>query len=398
MKQTADVIVAGLGAMGSAALYQLAKKGVKAIGIDQYTPPHNFGSSHGDTRIIRKVAGQAIEYTPLALRAYDIWRELEQATHQKLMTLTGGLIVEANNSLSASKPTTCMPTIQEAAKLYKVPHEILSAKELVKRFPQFRFHDNEQGYFEPDAGYLRPELCVDVQLSLARKQGAQINFNERITNFTALKDGSVSVVTDKGEYAAQKLIVSTGPWISHSFPQYQNLFKVCRQVMYWFDVPGDITPYGPDNLPIFIFELADGNALYGFPAIDGPKGGLKIGVENHTILTTPNDVDRTIDEAETKIIYEEYVRPTLPGLSRDCVKAVSCLYTLTPDLHFIIDTVPDAPQIIMASPCSGHGFKYSAAIGEALAEMAMGQKTSVNLDKFKLARLLDDKIRTYGNE
>jgi sarcosine oxidase len=387
MKYTADVIVAGLGAMGSAALYQLAKKGIKAIGIDQFRPPHAFGSSHGETRIVRQVTGQAIEYTPLALRAYEIWRELEEEAKRNLLTITGGLIVEAEDSLSARKKSEYLPAIKQAAEKYGIAHDILSNADLTKRFPQFRFPNNERGYYEYGAGYARPELCIETHLALAVQRGAETRYDERVLKFAAATGSGVTITTDKDDYEAGKLVVAAGPWISELLPAYARLFRVCRQVQYWFDIPGNIRPYEPGSFPVFIFELADSTGFYGFPAVDGPQGGLKLAGENYDIATTPQEVDRVVSEEETRAIYEKFVRPYLPGLSDRCVKAKTCLYTLTPDYHFVIDLVPAYPQIIMASPCSGHGFKYSAAIGEYLADLAVGRETNVNLDKFKLSRL-----------
>jgi sarcosine oxidase len=386
MKYTADVIVAGLGAMGSAALYQLAKKGIKAIGIDQFRPPHALGSSYGETRIVRQVTGQAIEYTPLALRAYEIWRELEEEAKRNLLTITGGLIVEAEDSLSTRKKNGYLPVIKKAAAKYGIAHDILSNADLTKRFPQFRFRNNERGYYEYGAGYARPELCIETQLALATRRGAERRYDERVLKFDAATGGGVTVTTDKREYEAGKLIVAAGPWVSELLPEYSRLFRVCREVQYWFDLPGDIRPYEPGNFPVFIFELADASGYYGFPAIDGPRGGLKLAGENYDIATTPQEADRVVSEEETRAIYENFVRPCLPGVSDRCVKAKTCLYTLTPDHHFVIDLLPAYPQIIMASPCSGHGFKYSAAIGEGLADLAVGRETAVNLDKFKLSR------------
>ena len=386
MKYTADVIVVGLGAMGSAALYQLAKKGIKAIGIDQFRPPHTFGSSYGETRIVRQVTGQAIEYTPLALRAYEIWREVEEEAKRKLLTITGGLIVEAENSLSARKESEYLPVIKEAATTYGIAHDILSNADLTKRFPQFRFPNNERGYYEYGAGYARPELCIETQLALALRCGAETRYDERVLKFSAATGNSVTITTDKGEYEASKLIIAAGPWISELLPEYARLFRVCRQIQYWFDIPGNIQPYELGSFPVFIFELADSSGFYGFPAIDGPQGGLKLAGENYDIATTPQEVERVVSEEETRATYEKFVRPYLPGLSDRCVKAKTCLYTLTPDYHFVIDLVPAYPQIIMASPCSGHGFKYSAAIGECLADLAVGREPIVNLTKFKISR------------
>ncbi len=381
-----ETIVIGLGAMGSAAVYQLSKKGNKVLGIDQFSPPHNIGSTHGDTRITRQAIGEGEEYVPLSLRSYEIWNELEKKTAKQLLTITGGLIIGNDTGNFFHGNNKFLQTTIATAKKFNISHSVLSAVELRKRFPQFRIEDSDIGYYEDYAGFLRPESCVEAQIELARQQGARINLNEEVKQLIPKSDGSVKVITNKAEYHANKAIVSAGPWISKFFPEYAELFKVYRQVLYWFDIKDDITPYLPENFPIFIYVGSGEDDIYGFPAIDGRHGGLKVAFEEHLTDTTPDKVNREVSKEEIETAYNKYVAKHLPGLSKKCIKAISCLYTVTPDSKFIIDTHPKHQQIIIASPCSGHGFKHSAAIGEALSELAIDGKSHFELVAFKIDR------------
>lgn len=385
MTETADVIVLGLGAMGSAALYQLAKRGIKAIGIDRFAPPHTMGSSHGDTRIVRKATGESMAYTPLGFRAYDLWHELEAEIGEKLITTTG-LLLAAPGEKKGGRQYKWLSTAIEAGRQFDIPHEVLSPDDLAKRFPQFRLGET-RGYYEPGAGFVPAEHCIELHLKLAEKRGARMRLNERAMKFTATP-GGISLMTDKGSYAAQKLIVTAGPWMADFFPRYAGLLTVYRQVMYWFDVTGDSTPYLPGTCPVYAFAHPedDDNHFYGFPAVDGARDGLKMGDENFIVPTAPDKTERTVSETEMQAFSDKYVQNWLPGLNRRCVKAATCLFTVTPDHHFIIDALPEDPRVIMASPCSGRGFKYATAIGEALVEIALDGKSTVDLSAFSLSR------------
>ena len=387
MNNKYDTIVLGLGAMGSAAVYQLAKRGNTVLGIDQFSPPHIYGSSHGDTRITRQAIGEGEQYTPLALRSYEIWEELEKETGKKLLEKCGGLIISSGAKTAINHVEHFFENTIAVAEKFNIKHEILSAEQIRDRFPQFNIQDNESGYYEPEAGFLRPEECIGVQLELAERSGADINKNEKVISFSEEND-TVHVKTDKGEYEANKLIVSAGPWIPTFLDEeYSKYFKVIRQVLYWFDIKGSVDQYTPDRFPIFIWEL-QGNkqGMYGFPAIDGDHGGIKIASEQYETTTTADTVNREVTQEEIEAMYENFVAPYFPGLSDTCVKAISCLYTVTPDSHFVIDTHPKYPSVIIASPCSGHGFKHSAAIGEALSQLVIDGKSKINIGSFSFSR------------
>ncbi|HEX3484403.1 MAG TPA: N-methyl-L-tryptophan oxidase [Micropepsaceae bacterium] len=382
-----EIVILGLGAMGSAAAYQLAKRGAKVLGLDQFAPPHTYGSSHGDSRITRLAIGEGAQYTPLALRSHEIWREIEKETGADLLTQTGGLIISSGDRTAMLHVDNFFANTVAAAKAHGIAHELLDTADLRRRFPQFRVRDGEIGYFESTAGFLRPENCVRAQLALAQKHGATLQTGEKVLHFEPSVD-DVTVTTTRSTYKAEKLVITAGPWLPELMAaNYAQIFKILRQVLLWFDVAGPIEPFEPTRCPVFIWELqGPEQAIYGFPALDGARGGVKVATQQYEHTTTPQTVNREVSEAEISAMHETYVAPYLPDLRRECVKAVTCLYTVTPDAGFVIDTHPESERIILASPCSGHGFKHSAAIGEALAEIATKGRSRFDLSAFRLGR------------
>jgi sarcosine oxidase len=379
-----EVIVTGLGAMGSAACYQLAKRGAKVIGIDRYAPPHSLGSSHGETRITRQAIGEGEHFVPFALRSYEIWRELESETGADLLTITGGLIMSSASGHALHGNADFLKTTIDAASKFGIKHRVLNAAEINEEFPQFSLSGSEVGYFEDEAGFLRPEACVATQLSLAEKLGAKLRLNERVTRVEQSGTG-VRVVTDLGEYFAAKAIISAGPWVNEfagAVPQ--GLFKIYRQVLHWFDVSQAYDRYKLGEFPIFIWSFGrwPGDFVYGFPAIDGRDGGLKIASEEYQVTTPPEQVDRSVDAEEAARVFRNYVSGKLNGPSEKCVRSVVCLYTVTPDSNFAVDWVDE--NVLLASPCSGHGFKHSAAVGETLAEMALSGRSTIDISPFSI--------------
>jgi sarcosine oxidase len=384
-----DVIVIGLGAMGSATTFQLAKSGVKVLGIDQFSPPHKLGSTHGDTRITRLAIGEGLEYVPLVKRSHEIWRELENKTGLELLTQCGGLIMCVTNGYGQHNSGNFLQNTYQAADTYGIKHEKLTSEQIKRRFPQFNVRSDERGYYEPEAGYLRPEKCIEAQLKLARKHGATLNLHEKVTGFEA-SDESVTVNTGNGSYQAAKLIISAGPWVNDFLPEYTDIFKIHRQVLYWFDIDGNENYEMYRDMPIFIWEFSNGryDNFYGFPAIDGPTGGVKLATEIYDVDTSPNDISREVTPEETQAVYDHYVKLQFPHLTSKSVKAATCMYTDTPDSKFVIDFHPEHKNVIVASPCSGHGFKHSAAIGEVLSQLAQTGKSDIDISKFGFDRFL----------
>lgn len=382
-----DIIVLGLGAMGSATLYQLAKRGARVLGIDQFSPPHTFGSSHGDSRITRLAIGEGAHFVPLVVRSHDIWRALETETGTALLHTTGALILGENNSTATMHGTHFLATTIAAAEQYQIPHEIVNAAQIRTRFPQFTITDHTMGYYEPGAGAVYADECVRTQLALAHKYGAAIHTNERVERFSA-HNKHVQVVTTRGSYDAAQLIICAGPWLPALLAaQFAQHFTVRRQVLYWFAARADIALYLPENCPVFIMERSDGRpGIYGFPAFAGAAGGVKIATEQYETITTPDTVNRIVTSDEIATMYRETVAPYVPGLSERCINAATCLYTLTRDFGFVIDQHPEFSNVTLVSPCSGHGFKHSAAIGEALAERALDGRSTIDLTPFAFAR------------
>jgi sarcosine oxidase len=383
-----DAIVLGLGAIGSAAIYQLAKRGRKVLGIDQFSPPHNYGSSHGETRIIRQAIGEGEAYVPLVLRSYELWREIENEVGKELLTITGGLTLESQNSEAVMHGRrNFLDQAIGCAKKFNIRHEILETQDIQKRYPQFSV-TNERGYFEYKTGFLRPELCVDVQLQLAKSNGASVHTDEKVTTISPQGNSGVCVETNRSVYAAESLIVSAGPWISEFIPAaYREYFNVYRQVMYWFDTKEEFRlTFLPGRFPIFIWIFGKGSefGFYGFPTVDGKT--IKLASEQFAVATAPDEVDRAVTRGEEKAMYKNYIMGRISGLSDVCSGAVSCLYTMTPDANFAIDFHPDNNRVIIASACSGHGFKHSAAIGEVLSELVIDGKSKIDISSFSMKR------------
>ena len=391
MTQTADVLVIGLGAMGSAALYQCAKLGAKAIGIDRFAPPHDRGSSHGDTRITRQAIGEGREFVPLVLRSNQIWEELEAETGRSLMVRNGVLVLSSADLVSNHHGSqSFLGDTIAAAREFGIAHEVLSANEVRRRFPQFRLRDDESGYFEPGAGYLRPELCIETQLDVARRLGAEMRTGETVLEMKQAERSTVTVKTDTDTYSAAKVIVTTGPWIQQLLgPRFERYFKVYRQVLCWFALAQNAAQFAPDRFPTFIWITGarPRDMMYGFAAVDGPDGGVKSATEQYEGTIDPDQVNREVSDAEVAAMYSEYVAPRFPDVAGRCVRAKTCLYTVTPDAKFVIDTLPGSASVLFASACSGHGFKHSAAIGEALARWALGTAAMLDLAAFSLQRL-----------
>ena len=386
----ADVIVVGLGAVGAATLLRLARAGVRAIGIDRFAPPHDRGSTHGESRITRLGVGEGAAYAGLVRRSHEIWRELEAETGESLFLQTGGLVMgPADGGTSHHGQADFVRRSIAVAQVNAIPHEVLDAAEIGRRYPQFELAGNEIGYFEPSAGLVMPERCVEVQLLLARQAGATIRTSERVQSIDD-DAGGVTVVTDKARYDAARVVLAAGAWVPGlAGPAVAAHTAAYRQTLHWFaaDHPSD---YAPERFPVFIWMHGAGpeDYFYGFPAFPG-SSAVKVASERYTAAIDPDAVDRVVTPGESADMHARHVSGRLRGIRATVQRAAACLYTVTPDADFLVDILPDMPAVLMASACSGHGFKHSAALGEVLAsaiQLPAGAGLPASLDAFGLGR------------
>ena len=370
-----DVIVAGLGAMGSAALFRLAARGQRVLGIDRFAPPHDRGSSHGKTRIIREAYFEHPLYVPLVQRAYECWSEIESLSGRHIFLETGGLMLGG--------PGDAVPTgALASARAHALPHEALDARELSRRVPAWHLPPDTIGIWEPRAGLLVPEVAIEAQLALARAAGAQLRLTEPVRRWRATASG-VEVTTDLGRYEARRLILSAGAWMSELIPQLVPSLTVERNALYWFRPASRPELFAPERFPVFIAEYSPGHVWYGFP---DTGEGVKLALHHDGEATHPDRVRRDVSADETAFV-RSLVRRFLPDADGELLATAVCLYTNTFDDHFIIDHHPEHPAVLVASPCSGHGFKFSSAIGEILADLATDSESRFDLEPFRISRL-----------
>jgi sarcosine oxidase len=370
-----EVIVAGAGGMGSAAAFHLARRGKRVLAIDAFNPPHARGSSHGLTRIIRLAYHEDPSYVPLLRRAYELWFELERAAGQKLLTITGSLEMGPPGSEAVED---ALASCHE----HDIPHQMLTAAEIMTRFPAYRLPANFSGLLQPDGGFLDPEGCIAAHLRLAQAHGAGLAVGERVLDWEPQGDG-VRVRTDRGEYLADRLVITAGAWLPKLAPRFTEVARPERNALAWFR-PARPELFGPDRFPVFIFDDGAAGWYYGFPMHGLP--GLKVGKHHHfREVVDPDAFDRAAterDEAVLRAFAERY----LPDGAGETLEATTCLYTNTPDGHFIIDFYPGCPQVIVGGGFSGHGYKFCSLVGEALADLALDGATRHNTGLFNIAR------------
>ena len=355
-----DVVVVGLGGMGSAAARHLAARGQRVLGLERFTPAHDRGSSHGASRIIRQSYFEDPAYVPLLLRAYELWEEAEKESGADLLTLAGGLYLGPEDS------TTVAGSLA-AAREWDLPHEVLDGAAVRARFPTFTPAPGEVAVFEERAGFVRPERSVATHLDLAARDGADLRFGRQVRAWKADGDG-VRVRTDDGEFAAGHLVVCPGAWAPRLLADLGVPLRVERQVQHWFAPAGGVDPFV--DHPVYIAEQAGGNQIYGFPAIDGPSGGAKVAFFRRGQETDPDRLDRAVTADEIAEMQAR-LRDTLPGLGDGTpLKQVACMYTTTPDEHFVIAPHPAHRHVTVACGFSGHGFKFVPVVGEILADLA----------------------------
>ena len=375
MQPAFDAVVIGLGAIGSATLLQLARRKLRVLGLDRWDPPHAWGSTHGDTRITRCAIGEGEAYVPLVLRSHEIWRELEAETGEDLLTQCGALILASGDGAAVvhGKGNFVRRTIA-AAQRFHIPHEVMDADTVMRRFPQFRLQGDEVGYFEPVGGYVRPERCVAAQLALARRHGATVRGHAQVVAVEGEGDGVCVTLADGERILAGQAVLAAGAWSPGLLPGASGLagqMAVARQVLHWFP-PEDLADFAPDRFPVFIWLHGDRpeDSVYGFPVPPGSEG-VKVATEQYAELTPdPDHLRREISATEQQAMVRDHLHGRLPGLRPHPLRSVACPYTNTPDGDFLV--TPTHPRVLLVSACSGHGFKHSAGLGEAVAALVDG--------------------------
>lgn len=375
MSNRYGAIVIGVGGMGSATAYHLASRGVETLGLERYDIPHEMGSSHGVTRIIRKAQYEHPAYVPLVRRAYERWRELEERTGRELLHITGGI--------DAGPPESRIVNgSRRSCETHDIAHEILTGAEVNDRFPGYDLPEDHRAVYQEDGGFLVPEQCIIAHVEAAQAEGAEIRAREQVADYTTLSDGGVRVSTTKGTYEADRLVVTAGAWAKELLPELKGQLVPERQVLGWFQ-PTDPELFDASNFPVFVHDTGDAH-YYGFPRHDVP--GFKFGKFNHLHETVdPDSMDRE-PRPEDEELLRSYARRYFPDGEGPTMRLATCLFTNTPDEHFVLDTLSDHPQITVGAGFSGHGFKFASAIGEILAEVAVSGETNLDIELFSADR------------
>jgi len=359
-----DVIVVGLGGMGSAAAAHASSRGKRVLGIEQFQPAHDQGSSHGRSRVIRLAYFEDPAYVPLLHRAYELWRRLEDATGRRLLQITGGLMIGHPES-------DVVAGSLRSAREHQLEHELLDAAEIRRRFPPFTPGPGTIGLFEHAAGIVFPEEAIRAHLDVAVDNGARLHFDERVEEWTASPSGPVEVRTTRGRYQGDRLILAPGAWAPGLFEIDWLPLVIEPQQLHWFEPAGGAAQFAADRFPIYIWDLGGDVQFYGFPSDDDDR--VKVAFFRSAV------------KGEAAI--REALRPCLPALAEGrLVETVHCKYTTTPDHHFVIGQHPDHSNVTIASPCSGHGYKFASVIGEILADLAIDGTTRHPIDLFKPSR------------
>lgn len=363
-----DVIVVGLGGMGSAAAYHLAARGERVLGLEQFDPVHDRGSSHGGSRITRQSYFEDPAYVPLLLRSYELWESLERDTGRDIVSLTGGVFLGREDSQTFAGSL-------RASQDWDLPHEVLDAADVRRRFPTLAPRPDEVALFEAKAGFVRPEATVAAHLQLAGRHGADLHFGEPVLRWEALPSGGVRVLTGDGMYSADRLVICPGAWAPELLADLGIPFDVERQVMYWFAPETGVDAFLPERHPIYLHEDAAGTQIYGFPAIDGPDGGAKVAFFRRGTACSPETIDRSVSDAEVGAM-RDHVATVLPSLPGRFLRSATCMYTNTPDQHFVLATHPEHAQVTVAGGFSGHGFKFVPVVGEVIADLSTTGSTA----------------------
>ena len=387
MTKRYDVAVLGLGAMGAATLFQLSRAGVSAVGIDRFAPPHTMGSTHGETRITRLAIGEGDAYVPFAARSHEIWRGIEAETGEDLLTQCGyAIVARPGMRVMHHGARDFLTHTVDIARRHGIPHEVLDSRAVRSRFPALTPAEGELTYFEPSGGFVRPERCVAAQLKLAEAGGATLLLNTTALS-VAERGRGVVIETDAGAVEADQVVVSAGSWAGKLLgAPYHRTLTPFRQVLHWYP-SSDPPRHEPGRMPVYIWVHGDrpGAFFYGFPSLPG-AGEVKLGAEQDTVSCDPDTVERTVAADDGPGVFAEHVATRIAGLGATPNRSAVCLYTTTPDSGFVIERHVAQPRIAVVSPCSGHGFKHSAAVGEAVAQWVVRGQSTISLAPFTSAR------------
>lgn len=369
-----DAIVIGLGGMGAAACYHLARRGLRVLGLERFDIPHAYGSSHGVTRIIRLAYYEDPAYVPLLRRAFELWRELESGCGEQLLHVTG--------SLDASDPEGAVfRGSLRSCQMHDLAHEVLTSAELTARYPAYHLPPAHLALLQPDGGYLLSERCIVAHVVGAQAAGADIRARAPVLAWEPAGDG-VRIATDAATFTADRLVIAAGAWIGKVAPTLASLVQPERQVLAWLQ-PTRPALFAPSRFPVFNLAVPEGR-YYGFPICSVP--GFKIGRYHHRQEPAdPDTMDREPNAADEALL-RQFAARYFPAGAGPTMALRTCLFTNTPDEHFILDRHPDHPQVILASPCSGHGFKFCAVVGEILADLVQRGETAHDISLFRLSR------------
>ena len=374
MSSAYDVIIAGLGVMGSSVALHAARRGLRVLGVDRLEPPHTHGSSHGNTRLIREAYYEHPLYVPLVRRSYELWRELEVARGEALLTRTGSLMVGRRES------ELVRGTIRSGVQ-HAVPHEVLSAEELHRRFPGFEPSDEFVGVYEPGSSLLNPERVVTAQLEAAREEGAEIRFNDALLSWYQ-SDNAVDAILGSGPCGAAQLVLAAGAWNPSLASDALRNVLVERQLQQWWTPARAPEWFTAANMPVSMWQLADDRIFYTMP---DTGRGLKLGWHHNGPNVDPDQVDREPGAVENAELAD-LLRRFLPAAKGIRAASAVCLYTNTPDGHFLLDRCPAAPNVWLMSACSGHGFKFASVLGEIMADLLEGGEPAFDISPFRYGR------------
>jgi sarcosine oxidase len=372
---THDVIVVGVGGMGSATTTHLARRGLDVLGLERYDIPHTKGSSHGHSRIIRRAYYEDASYVPLVERAFDLWDRLADDTGREILHRTG--------SIDAGPPDDpVFVGSKRSCEEHDIPHEVLDGAELHERFPGYQLPEEFRAVYQADGGFVVPEEAIAGHVEAAQAAGATVRAREPVEGWTETTAGGVSVETARGTYEADALVLAAGAWNRQFADALEGLLEPERQVLAWFQ-PEAPERFRPSSFPVWNISAPHGR-FYGLPIYRVP--GFKIGKYHHRDeRVDPDDWNRNPEPADERLL-REFTEAYFPAAAGPTMGLSTCLFTNSPDEHFILDTLPEHPQVVVAGGFSGHGFKFASVIGSILADLAVDGETDHPIEPFRLDR------------